>query len=489
MESVLILSKWSNSSSVAHAIENLRARGLRPVHVSASSDDRNSDKCDDHVLLNWDSEDLPTLTARLDQRDIVPIAIVNQVEPLIPWQIAIATHYGLPGADAARNVLASKTLVRDRMRTLGLSAIRFCSDPAEVDFFPAIVKPARESAASWMVRRVDGLAELLAYQRDLAERGLADIELIIEEFLPGTEFSVDGPVVAGRFHPVLAVERPEHDDTRHHNAGLQICPPQQDHVRDGVRALSEAISALCSDLSIDQFWFHVEARTAEDGRAELIEINPRPAGGMYSAVIHEISGIDPMDAFISMSLGKFTVTPEHLDPLRDGPIIGLFDVETDELGIVEISTTEDDLRAIPGIIDAEVTNGFHVSILEKENFFIRFAMNADSVSQLRDLTATVLSTLDYRITAQPQGEVMSDTLDEKIDAILKQVAELPESFEIAGEQNLKSDLGIDSLTLIDLVTHMEAKLDIEISDKFVVNFATVADLQHHVRELAANPIS
>jgi hypothetical protein len=402
VKSVLILSKWSNSSSVAVAAEQLRARGLRSVLLSAFPDDRNRDKCDDHVLVDWDSEDPPTLIDRVDQRDIDPIAVVNMVEPLIPWQIAIAAHYDLPGADAARNVLLSKTLVRNHMRALGLSAIRFCGDPAEVDFFPAIVKPARESAASWLVRRVDGPAELLAYQRHLAELGVADTELIIEEYLPGTEFSVDGPVVGGRFHPVLAVERPEHDDTRHHNAGLQIHPPQQDHVRAGVRALSETIGTLCADLRIDQLWLHVEGRADEDGRTELIEINPRPAGGMYSAAIHETSGIDPIEAFISMSLGEFTFTSKRPGPPYDRSIIGLFDVEADELGIVEISTTEDDLRALPGVINAEVINGYQISSLEKENFFIRFAMTADSVSQLRARAATVLSTLDYRITAQPQ---------------------------------------------------------------------------------------
>lgn len=401
MKSVLILSKWSNSSGVALAVEQLRARGLRPVLISAFPDDRNRDKCDDHVLLDWDNEDLPTLITRLDQRGILPIAVVNMVEPLISWQVAIAKHYGLPGAEAARSVLLSKTLVRDHMRALGLSAIRFCSDPAEVDFFPAIVKPSRASAGSWLVRRVDGPAELLAYQRHLAELGIADTELIIEEYLPGTEFSVDGPVVGGRFHPVLAVERPEHDDTRHHNAGIQILPPQQEHVREGVRALSEAIGTLCTDLRMDQMWLHVEGRVDEDGRTELIEINPRPAGGLYSAVIRETSGIDPIEAFMSMSLGEFTFAPERLDPLRYPTIIGLFDVEADELGIVEISTTEDDLQALPGVIDAEVINGYQISSLDKENFFIRFAITAESVSQLRARTATVLSTLDYRITAQP----------------------------------------------------------------------------------------
>jgi hypothetical protein len=124
-----------------------------------------------------------------------------------------------------------------------------------------------------------------------------------------------------------------------------------------------------------------------------------------------------MEAFISVSLGTFTVTPQLSDPLGDRPIIGLVDVEAEELGIVEISTTENDLRALPGVLDAEVSNGFRLSSLEKENFFIRFAIAADSVSQLRARAATVLSGLDYRITAQPEPpRVLSDISGHKTTA-------------------------------------------------------------------------
>ncbi|WBB77736.1 acyl carrier protein [Micromonospora sp. WMMD882] len=84
---------------------------------------------------------------------------------------------------------------------------------------------------------------------------------------------------------------------------------------------------------------------------------------------------------------------------------------------------------------------------------------------------------------------MSDVLDQQIDGILKEVAELPESFEISGEQNLRTDLGIDSLGMMDLVVHLEAKLDIAIREESVGSFATVADLQRHVRELTASPVS
>ena len=396
MKSVLILS-WISIGNVAPAVKELRARNLRPVLVSESPEDPNATLCDDHVLFDWDSDDLSTLTDRLDERGITPIAVVNMVEKLISWHIAITAHYGLPGGDSGRNVLASKTLVRDHMRTLRLSAMKYCSDPTEVDFFPVIVKPARVSGASNLVGRADDPAELFAYQKNLVERGFTDIEMIIEEYLPGTEFSVDGPVVNGCFHPVLAVEKPQHDDVKHHDAGLEFHPPQQRHVREGVRVLCETINALCNDLRLDQLWLHFEGRSTEEGRTELIEINPRPGGGQILTAIQVISGIDPFEAVISMALGEFTF--ERSQPLREQPIIGWVDVESDELGTVEIITTEDELLALPGVINVRMINGFKTINFDKQNFFLSFALIGDSVSELYTYAATVLSTLNYRVIA------------------------------------------------------------------------------------------
>ena len=84
---------------------------------------------------------------------------------------------------------------------------------------------------------------------------------------------------------------------------------------------------------------------------------------------------------------------------------------------------------------------------------------------------------------------MSDILDERIVKTLRGVAELPEEFEITGEQNLRSELGIDSLGMIDLVMHLEEALGIKIGEDSISNFATVADLQRYVRELSATSVS
>ena len=394
MKSVLILS-WKAIGNIGPAVKELRARDLRPVLVSNLPDDPNAVLCDEHVVFDWDSEELPTLLERIDERGLDLVAAVNMVEKLIGWHHAVAGHYGLRGGDAGRTVIASKLAVRDRMRALGLSAIQYSGDPDTVDFFPAIAKPARVSGASYLVKRADSPAELSAYLRHLADSGAGGIEMIFEEYLPGIEFSVDGPVLNGRFHPVLAVEKPDHDEVTHHDAGLEYHPPQTDYVREGVRVLCEQVSTLCTDLGLDQIWLHFEGRSSPNGRTELIEINPRPGGGQIPRAIQEISGIDAIEAVVSMALGRYA--PQDLGPLREQPLIGWMDVEAHEVGTVDIRSTEADLLALPGVIGVKLLNGFQIKSLDIENFFFTFAVTADSVDQLRAHAATVLDTLDYRV--------------------------------------------------------------------------------------------
>ena len=73
-------------------------------------------------------------------------------------------------------------------------------------------------------------------------------------------------------------------------------------------------------------------------------------------------------------------------------------------------------------------------------------------------------------------------VDERVSEVLKQIGELPESFAISADQNLKVDLNIDSLQLIDVIVQIEACLGIEFGDEFSRDIITVGDLQRHVTE-------
>src|SRR5690606_27012177 len=143
---VLILSK-RGAGGIRQIAPIVRAKGYRPVLVSSDVDDRNRPVCDAHLLVDWDRDELPALVRAAEQAEVQPAAVVNMVEPLIPWQQDIAAHYRLPGGQPGMRVLASKLRVREALARLGYDRPRFTGGPAgklspeSVDFYPAMVKP------------------------------------------------------------------------------------------------------------------------------------------------------------------------------------------------------------------------------------------------------------------------------------------------------------------------------------------------------------
>lgn len=78
---------------------------------------------------------------------------------------------------------------------------------------------------------------------------------------------------------------------------------------------------------------------------------------------------------------------------------------------------------------------------------------------------------------------MSAIIDPRIVEILRNVAEKPDSFTISADQQLRSDLGIDSLMFIDVALQVESEFGVELGDDFGKELVTVADLDSQVSAL------
>lgn len=261
----------------------LSEMGRRPVLVSDEPEDVNRDHCAAHVVVDWETASLEELVTAVEAAGVVPTAVVNFVESLISWQVRTARHYGLEGGENGREVLLSKARVRAAMTDRGLSTLPFVAgtvsslDVDAVTSYPVIVKPDQDSGGSRLVRRAKDAVELRSRLKELADSVGPDTDAIVEQYIDGVEFSVDGPALDGRFHPLIEVEKTEHDNLRHHDAGLLISPPPSAHVRQAVRELSERVGALYASLGLGSSWLHVEGRVRADGTCELVEINPAPA--------------------------------------------------------------------------------------------------------------------------------------------------------------------------------------------------------------------
>ncbi|MFE9364147.1 acetyl-CoA carboxylase biotin carboxylase subunit family protein [Streptomyces sp. NPDC006978] len=375
--------------------------GRRPVLVSDEPEDVNRDHCAAHVVVDWETAGLEDLVAAVGAAGVAPTAVVNFVDSLISWQVRTARHYGVTGGEPGREVLLSKARVRAAMADRGLSSLAFAAgaaaslDTDAVTSYPVIVKPDQDSGGSRLVRRAKDAAELVSCLEELAAAAGPETDVIVEEYIDGIEFSVDGPVLDGRFHPLFEVEKTGHDNRRHHDAGLLISPPVSALVRPAVGELSERVGALCTSLALGDSWLHVEGRTRADGTCELVEINPRPGGRMYRAATQRACGVDSIEMSVRMALG------ERLDGVlaeaagSDTEMLAMLPFEADRVGTLASATSVEELKRIPGVVDGYLFENFRVVTMDRENFFAEAMMVADSVADLHKTAEQVRSLFTF----------------------------------------------------------------------------------------------
>lgn len=71
---------------------------------------------------------------------------------------------------------------------------------------------------------------------------------------------------------------------------------------------------------------------------------------------------------------------------------------------------------------------------------------------------------------------------EKIKEILMNHVEVPMD-EIKAETNLKEDLGLNSLDVVNLMVAFEDEFNIEISDRDIKDLMTVGDIAEYLEQL------
>lgn len=399
--SVLVMSIRSGGG-VRPAAEIIRSLAMRPVLVSENPEDRNRDSCEDHIVVDWENDDLDALVDQLKDRGIRPMAVVNNLEPLIGWQASVLRHFALPLGDSGLDVLSRKLSVRTLVRDLGLSTLSFWGGPvgelnvADVDHYPVILKPSEDSGGSRFVHRADNSAELERYATALAAALSPQCEVVVEEYLDGIESSLDGPVLDGHFRPLLHIEKTDHNESRHHDAGLCISPPTDQTVRAATDRAVELIDPLCKELCLDNLWLHVEVRTRKDGRTELVEINTRPGGRLYRSAAIRTTGIDPSKANLLLALAE-SDQADLRSAVRNDELVALVVFDAEKVGHVRAVTTREDLLEIEGVVDAYVLDGMQVTSLDQENNVAEVLITADDLTSLRALERHVRRVMDYEV--------------------------------------------------------------------------------------------
>lgn len=274
-----------------------------------------------HPVIQVSPGDLQGSADRIMAR-IGPVsAVVAADTPMLALAAAVAARMGLPAnpaeavtaaADkvAQRRRWAAASLAQPAFRIVAADASEGCLQQAAAEVgFPCVVKavslsasqgilraddPATTTAAARQVRRILGTA-----------RRPADEPLLVEEYVPGQELSIDGLLTAGDLAVTAIFDKPCTPDGPTFEETLLTTPSR---LPEPVLAAAVATAGRAARaLGLTYGPIHAELRIDDRrgaARPTMLELAVRSIGGLCSRVLRFPGGMSLEELVLANALGR-----------------------------------------------------------------------------------------------------------------------------------------------------------------------------------------
>jgi biotin carboxylase len=275
----------------------------------------------------------------------------------------------LPGhSPGAARVAANKLRTREALRDAGLPVPWFRSvsldeNPADLAGdveYPCVVKPLSLSGSRGVIRANDPeelvaaiarVARLLRRTEIRALRDPAHDRIIVEGFIPGEEFAVEGLVDHGVLSVLGIFDKPEPLDGPFFEETIYVTPSTASAARQAgiVRALREAVRAL----GLRHGPVHAECRT-NDGEEYVLEVAARPIGGLCARALR-FEGLGPGPLPLEELLLAHAARESVTNARREAAASGVMMMPISRAGYYRGVEGVDEARSVPYIDDLLVT--------------------------------------------------------------------------------------------------------------------------------------
>ena len=280
----------------------------------------------------------------------------------------VSEAFGLPGnptsaALATRNKLESRrALQAARLAVPAFRPVSLNDDPSEIALtfsYPVVVKPLAMSGSRGVIR-ADNACEfvraferlrLLMVQPDVrVERDTAHDMLLVESFIPGQEFAIEGVLTAGVLRPFAIFDKPDPLDGPFFEETIYLTPSRESaRVQDEILA---TVSAGASAIGLRHGPLHAECRVNDAG-VHLLEVAARPIGGLCSKALRFVSPHG--EASLEEVLLRHALRQDITGFTRERAASGVMMIPIPHRGVYKGVTGERDARAVPDIIDVQIT--------------------------------------------------------------------------------------------------------------------------------------
>ncbi len=274
------------------------------------------------------------------------IVAVGDRPARVAAQIAQALHlrFSSPGAVASAG---NKLLSRERFQAIGLRVPEFHVNEAPARY-PSVLKPLGLSGSRGVIR-VNNDREFFAARdriRKIVEHE-PEKSILIEDFIPGREFALEGIVRGGRLHVFALFDKPDPLDGPFFEETIYVTPSREPV--EIQNAIFEAGARAVAALGLTDGPIHAEMRV-NDGGVWMLEVAARPIGGLCARVLHFENGASLEEIILRHAIGE-DVSRLRLAPGAHGVMMIPVPGEGVFLGVDGVENA----RAVSGVEDVMIT--------------------------------------------------------------------------------------------------------------------------------------
>jgi biotin carboxylase len=293
-------------------------------------------------------------------------AVVAADTPMLVLAAVLARRMGLPHNPVDAVIAAGdKAVQRRRWAAAGVAQPGFRTVAAgvgEADLrrtaagvgFPCVVKATTLSASQGVLRAGDPAAAVAAVRRIRQVLAGADHPpdepLLIEQYVPGPELSIDGLLTAGDLAATAIFDKPWTPEGPTFEETLLITPSR---LAEPVLAAATATAGHAARaLGLTHGPIHAELRIDERGgqaRPVMLELAARCVGGLCSRALRFPGGASLEELVLAHALGRPAAK------LRGGPPSGVLMLPVPRAGVLRAVAGRAEAAAVPGVTGLSLT--------------------------------------------------------------------------------------------------------------------------------------
>jgi hypothetical protein len=305
------------------------------------------------------------------ERPIDAVMAVGDRPVVLAARIAAALGVAGNPVDAAR-ASVHKRLARARFEAAGLPVPWHVSvtigspldgaTAAPVDF-PAVVKPVSLSGSRGVIRvndrdqlaaAVGRVAALMARPDIRAQRTGAEDELLIERFIPGREYALEGLLTRGVLQPLALFDKPDPLDGPFFEETIYVTPSGVSPSIEG--AIVTAVARAAEALGLAHGPVHAECRVNDEG-VFVLEVAARPIGGLCSRVLRfeNARTDDGSTSSLEHVLLRHACGDDVSMYGRERRAAAVMMIPIPRRGVLKSVTGEEEARAVRCVEDVQIT--------------------------------------------------------------------------------------------------------------------------------------